>query len=94
MNIRKNKLTREICITGVENGYIISVGCKKFVVTTIDDLLLELREYLHNPERRESELFPDMPQPSQVFKGIHSPGILTNITAGGPEMGGSCEPDE
>ena len=52
------KLVIEKCV----NGYIVSVGCKTFVFSDLSVMLLELRDYLLNPNeyiKLLSKKYPD-----------------------------------
>ncbi len=46
---------REVKINAVMNGFIVNVGCQTLVYQDKLTLLLELRNYLENPEQVEKQ---------------------------------------
>ena len=46
-------------------GFIVKIGCGRFVAENVDNLLKNLRDYLYHPEeweKRYNEISPDQPQ--------------------------------
>jgi len=50
-----------IHIDSVDNGYIVTVGCKRFVIPTTPDLINLLDEYLNNPQELERAVISSLP---------------------------------
>ena len=46
---------RDITISPVVNGFLVTVGCQRVVFTSLDDLIGELRRYVENPAKVEKE---------------------------------------
>lgn len=46
-------MIRDITIRTVLNGYVVQVGCQTVVYNSVDTLLVELRNYLIDPEDAE-----------------------------------------
>jgi hypothetical protein len=49
------RLPYSISIEGVDNGYLVGVGCKRFVFTSRTELVKELSEYLDDPRGKMNE---------------------------------------
>lgn len=43
------KKIREIAIQAMDSGYVVSVGCKSFAISTTTELLNRLGDYMRNP---------------------------------------------
>ena len=52
---RERKTIRETTIKQVDNGYIVTVGCKTLVFESRKRLLDELDRYMRNPAKAEKE---------------------------------------
>lgn len=51
-------------------GFIVKIGCGKFVAENVDNLLSNLSEYLHHPEEWEKKYNAISPvQPEEVPAG-------------------------
>ena len=53
---KENKI-RQINIEEVNRGYIVKVGCHTFAISTKEELLPKLEEYIKNPSETESKWF-------------------------------------
>jgi hypothetical protein len=53
--IKPVKQIRNVTIESLHNGYIIRVGCQTFVLESADAVVANLRSYLANPDKVESE---------------------------------------
>ncbi len=53
---RDNKI-RDIHIKEVHRGYIVDIGCHKFAISTGDELIKKLGEYVKSPSKTEEKWF-------------------------------------
>lgn len=60
-------------------GFIVKIGCGRFVAENVDNLLKNLSDYLHHPEeweKRYNEISPDTPEdarPETAVEQIERP---------------------
>jgi len=47
------KDARSITIETVRNGFIVMVGCWRLVFGSLEELMIELKKYLNNPDEVE-----------------------------------------
>lgn len=69
-------MVREIHITPVLNGFIVSVGCQRVVFNTPEQLADNVRDYFKNPEATEKKFV----------------GSAVNKTLDGPQVAGEACP--
>ena len=72
---------REITINAVANGWIVQVGCQRFVYDDPQVLIKDIRDYLDNPVDKEEVMLktcrnakwtaqaPPTPTPAGVYNG-------------------------
>lgn len=56
-------MLRNVEIEAVANGWVVRVGCQRFVFDKLSMMLMEIGNYLTNPEQAEKaafERFPNM----------------------------------
>lgn len=51
-------VVRDISIRKVENGYIVTIGCKTFVCEDIERMLAGIKLYLEKPNEAEAKYCP------------------------------------
>ena len=52
------------------NGFIVKIGCGRFVAENVDSLLKQLTEYLSDPtkiEKRYDTISPDIPEAAALL---------------------------
>jgi len=52
---KSNNMIRDIKIEQLDFGYIVSVGCKRFAISTKEDLLARLYNYINDPANTEEQ---------------------------------------
>lgn len=52
--ISSNKM-RDIHITGLSHGFLVTVGCQNFAIEKADDLIAKLAGYIHRPAETEQK---------------------------------------
>jgi hypothetical protein len=52
-----NGKIREIRLQQLNRGYVINVGCHSFAISTADELVEKLTEYIKNPNETEKKWF-------------------------------------
>lgn len=92
------KIRYPVFIEIVENGWLVNVGCKKFVSTDIDQLISELKSYLVGDYTKlslqyKSLLAPAIPMTMAVASLSGVGASLSGVGAGLPGIGqtGICE---
>ena len=53
--LQENQQFHEARIDKVANGFIVKVGCQRFVALNFEDVLTGLREYYENPIEAEKK---------------------------------------
>lgn len=77
---------REVRITAVMNGYIVTVGCQTLVFTTREEMLTELGRYLANPCGVEAEYIERFGQkPSRAGEAVGIANYDRNIRTAAEE---------
>ncbi len=66
---------RNVTIQMVSNGYIVAVGCKTFVYTDIETLIVDLRAYSTDPAGFEKLMLADCANEKKLGKmrEVHVP---------------------
>lgn len=67
-------MIREINIRAVLNGYVVQVGCQTVVYNSVDTLLVELRNYLIDPEDAEKR-YAQFPNARFTLVGPAAPQV-------------------
>lgn len=54
-------MLRQITIEAAANGWVVQVGCQRFVFESLSGMLREIERYLTNPEQAEKEAYQRFP---------------------------------
>ena len=79
----KDKIPWNVTINSTDNGYLVQIGCRMFVMDTKDRLLRLLDRYLTDPRKAVQELSPGEAgvfQPDMPPEAMRDPG-LTSVHA-------------
>lgn len=56
-SITKSNKIREIVIRQVDRGYIVNVGCHTFAISSSEELISKISEYVNEPLKTEDKWF-------------------------------------
>jgi predicted DNA-binding protein (UPF0278 family) len=85
------RMTREIKITPVLNGFVCKVGCQTVVFNTVLDLIQNIERYYRNPDAVEKEFIANAVNKMNDGIGVAEPCISETACDSAPVRAETCE---
>ena len=74
---------RDVCVSAVANGWIVTVGCQRFVYDEVAKLVADFQSYLTDPDGTEKRIM------ATAINAKHTMGAPTLTVGGTYRLNGS-----